>query len=87
MLVRHFPSIPSSPEVEQLVDKVNEEYTAPMAADTPPDSPPPQLSIGETLALLDQPQEEVVSPLSPRPFTILNSPPCIVINDPSSVLI
>ena len=28
------PSIPSSPEVEQLVDKVNEEYTAPMAADS-----------------------------------------------------
>ena len=69
------PSIPSSPEVEQLVDKVNEEYTASMAADTPPDSPPPQLSIGETLALLDQPQEEVVSPLSPRPLPILNSPP------------
>ena len=30
------PSIPSSPEVEQLVDKVNEGYTASMAADTPP---------------------------------------------------
>ena len=69
------PSIPSSPEVEQLVDKVNEEYTASMAADTPPDSPPPQLSIGETLALLDQPQEEVLSPLSPRPLPIPNSPP------------
>ena len=35
------PSIPSSPEVEQLVDKVNEEYTASMAADTPSDTPPP----------------------------------------------
>ena len=46
-----------------------------MAADTPPDSPPPQLSIGETLALLDQPQEEVLSPLSPRPLPIPNSPP------------
>ena len=46
-----------------------------MAADTPPDSPPPQLSIGETLALLDQPQEEVVFPLSPRPLPTLNSPP------------
>ena len=69
------PSIPSSPEVEQLVDKVNEEYAASMAADTPPDSPSPQLSIGETLALLDQPQEEVVSYLSPRPLPVLNSPP------------
>ena len=57
------------------MDQVNEEYAASIAADTPPDSPPPQLSIGETLALLDQPQEEVVSPLSPRPLPILHSPP------------
>ena len=69
------PSIPSSPQVEKLVDQVNEEYAASVAADTPPDSPPPQLSIGETLALLDEPQEEVVSPLSPRPLPILHSPP------------
>ena len=65
------PSLPSSPEVEQLVEKVNEEYEASVAANTPP----PQPSIGETLALLDQPQMEVVSPLSPRPLPILNTPP------------
>ena len=69
------PLLPSSPEVEQLVEKVNEEYEASVAANTPP----PQPSIGETLVLLDQPQMEVVSPLSPRPLPILNSPPLIVI--------
>ena len=47
----------------------------PVAVHTPPGSPPPEASIGDTLALLDvpAPQEPLVG--SPRPLPLLHTPP------------
>ena len=67
------PSLPSSPEVADFVDKLNHEND--LAVRTPTGTPPPELLIGETLALLDilPPQEPPVA--SPRPLPILHTPP------------
>ena len=46
-------SLPSSPEVAEFVDRLNQESDVPIAVHTPPGSPPLEASIGETLALLD----------------------------------
>ena len=56
--------LPSSPEVENFVDRINKECEATARVDTPPDSPPTAPSIGETLQLLVMPAEEpqAVSP-------------------------
>ena len=47
------PSLPSSPEVADFVDKLNQEND--VAVHSPPGTPPPEPSIGATLVLLDIP--------------------------------
>ena len=49
------PSIPSSPEVADFVNKLNQDTEA--AVHTPPGTPPSEPSIGATLALLDAPAQ------------------------------
>ena len=69
------PSLPSSPEVESFVERLNQECKATAKADTPPNSPPPEAKIGETLQLLDVPVSENQPMGSPRPLPILHTPP------------
>ena len=69
------PSLPSSPEVESFVECLNQECEAAAKADTPPASPPPEATIGETLQLLDMPAPEGQQMGSPRPLPILHNPP------------
>ena len=52
------PSLPSSPEVESFVERLNQECKASAKANTPPGSPPPEAMIGETLQLLEVPVPE-----------------------------
>ena len=67
------PSLPSSPEVADFVDKLNQENDA--AVHTPPGTPPPEPSIGATLALLDIPAPPEPLVASPRPLPLLHTPP------------
>ena len=52
------PSLPSSLEVESFVEHLNQECEASTKANTPPGSPPPEATIGETLQLLEVPVSE-----------------------------
>ena len=67
------PLIPSSLEVANFVDRLNQESEA--AAHTPPGTPPQEQSIGETLAMLAVPAPQEPSVGSPRPLPILHTPP------------
>ena len=58
------PSLPSSPEVADFVDKLNQEND--VAVHTPPGTPLPEPSIGATLALLDIPAPPEPLVASPR---------------------
>ena len=69
------PSLPSSPEVESFVECLNQECEASAKANTPPGSPPPKATIGETLQLLEVPVSERPRMGSPRPLPILHTPP------------
>ena len=69
------PSLPSSPEVESFVEHLNQECEASTKANTPPGSPPPEATIGETLQLLEVPVSEGTQMGSPRPLPILHTPP------------
>ena len=69
------PSLPSSPEVESFVECLNQECEASPKANTPPGSPPPEATIGETLQLLEVPVSEGTQMGSPRPLPILHIPP------------
>ena len=69
------PSLPSSPEVESFVEHLNQECEASAKANTPPGSPPPEATIGETLQLLEVPVPEGPQMGSPRPLPILHTPP------------
>ena len=53
--------------------RLNQECDAAAKVDTPPVSPPPEATIGETLQLLDVPEDAQVG--SPRPLPILCTPP------------
>ena len=64
------PSLPSSPEVADFVEKINQEAEA--VAHSPPGTPPQEPSIGATLALLDAPEPLMASP---RPLPLLHTPP------------
>ena len=67
------PSLPSSPEVADFVDKLNQEND--VAVHTPPGTPPLEPSIGATLALLDVPAPPEPLVASPRPLPLLHTPP------------
>ena len=67
------PSLPSSPEVADFVDKINQEAEATVHG--PPDTPPPEPSIGATLALLDAPKQPEPLIASPRSLPLLHTPP------------
>ena len=69
------PSLPSSPEVETFIDRLNQEHEAAALANTPPHSPPPEATIGETLQMLDVPPAEDQPMGSPRPLPLLHTPP------------
>ena len=64
------PSLPSSPEVADFVEKINQETEA--VVHSPPGTPPLEPSIGATLALLDAPEPLMASP---RPLPLLHTPP------------
>ena len=65
------PSIPSSPEVSEFVDKLNSRCPVPVV-NTPPPSPTIP-TIGETLQLLDEMETRDSTPGSPLPT--LHTPP------------
>ena len=63
------PSLPSSPEVAEFVERLNQENEVPAAVHTPPGSPPPEASIGETLALLDIPAPQEHTSGEPKAYS------------------
>ena len=68
------PSLPSSPEVADFVDKINQETE--VTVHSPPGTPPlAEPSIGATLALLDVPIQPEPLIASPRPLPLLHTPP------------
>ena len=67
------PSLPSSPEVADLVDRLNRETE--VTVHTPPGTPPPEPLIGASLALLDVPAQPELPLVSPGPLPLLHTPP------------